>query len=338
MCAVVLVGMLLCAAMGCSSGGGKPDPNAVVVYCSQDQVYGEPILQAFEQKTGVKVNWKFDIESAKTTGLVQLLIAEKPNPRCDVFWNNEMAQTINLQHQGVLEAYRSPSRQGIPAEFLDADGYWTGIAARARIILYNTDLVKPEDAPKSIFDLTQPKWKGKVAFARPLFGTALTQAAALFQLLGPEKAKAFFEALKANDVILAEGNAHAKDLVASGLALVCLTDTDDANVALRDKKPVAVVFPDQDGIGTFMIPNAVMLIKGGPHPEGARKLIDYLCSKEVEEQLAHSDSAQLPLHAGVSPPPAMPGLARVKPMKIDYDRLGQDMKPVTDYLRDQFLR
>lgn len=333
---LALVAVFLLA-VGCSSTT-SPGADVVVVYCAQDQVYGEPILDEFEKKTGIKVNWKFDVESAKTTGLVNRIAAEKANPQCDVFWNNEVAQTISLQRQGLLEAYRSPSREGIPAEFLDPDGYWTGIAARARILLYNTDRVKREDAPRSILDLTHPKWKGKVAYARPLFGTTLTQAAALFQVLGEERARAFFEGLKANEVLLAEGNAHAKDMVASGEAWVCVTDTDDANVALRDKKPVAVVFPDQDGMGTFMIPNTVMMIKGAPHPDNAKKLVDYLCGREVEEKLAHSDSAQLPLHAGLPPPPAMPGLGRIKPMKVDYEDLGARMKQITDYLRDQFLR
>lgn len=321
-------------AIGCTA---RSTPE-VAVYCAQDQVFAEPIFEAFTARTGIAVRARWDVESAKTTGLVNALVAEKANPRCDVFWNGEMAQTLYLQEQGALEPYKTPARDGIPAEFLDPDGAWTAIAARAHIILYNTDHVRPDQAPRSVLDLTDKRWRGRVAIALPIFGTSLTHAAALFQLMGDAKARAFFEALQANDVIVAEGNAHVRDLVAAGQAWVGLTDTDDACGALRAGKPVAVVFPDASGMGTLLVPNTVMLIRGGPHPETGRKLVDYLCSREVEEQLARGESAQLPLHVGLEGPPQMPGLAKAKPMKIDYAALGRNIPEVSQFLRERFLR
>jgi iron(III) transport system substrate-binding protein len=72
-----------------------------------------------------------------------------------------------LKSKGVLAPYRSPDAQGIPAALVDPDGFWTGFSARIRVIAYNTKLVKAEDAPQSVFDLAEPKWRGQAAMADP---------------------------------------------------------------------------------------------------------------------------------------------------------------------------
>ena len=128
----------------------------VVIYTSLDQVFSEPVLQAFEKETGIRVKAVYDVEASKTTGLVNRLIAERPNPRADVFWNSEVGRTLVLKDKGVLTPYVSPSAADIPDQFKDAEGYWTGFGARARVLIYNKDLVPEDRLPVSIFDLTDP--------------------------------------------------------------------------------------------------------------------------------------------------------------------------------------
>lgn len=89
--------------------GKQTPPREVVIYTSVDQVFSEPVLKEYEQKTGVRVRAVYDVEAAKTTGLVTRLQAEKDRPQADVFWNNEFAQTIGLQESGILSPYVSPS-------------------------------------------------------------------------------------------------------------------------------------------------------------------------------------------------------------------------------------
>ncbi|MEA1991731.1 MAG: ABC transporter substrate-binding protein [Thermodesulfobacteriota bacterium] len=95
----------------------------------------------------------------------------------------------------------------MPAQFKDADGFWTGFAARARVLVYNTDLLEESGLPVSIFDLTEPGWKGRVAMGYPLFGTTATHVAALWAHLGPDKTKEYLKALKANEIVIVDGNA-----------------------------------------------------------------------------------------------------------------------------------
>ncbi len=328
--------------IGCSGGSGSRSSEGgtasaiageVTVYVSTDRVFSEPVLRAYEQKSGVKVNAVYDTEETKSTGLANKLLAEKNNPQADVFWSNEPVRTLVLKKRGVLAPYKSSAADGIPATFRDPEGYWTGFSARSRVIVYNTNLVKPEEAPKSVLDLTDPKWRGQVAVADPRFGSTSFHVAALYAELGEERADEFFRKLKANDVKIVSSNSVVRDMVVRGEVKVGLTDTDDVNVALEDKQPVAMVFPDRDGMGVPVMPNMVSLIAGAPHLEAAKHLIDYLLSPEVERMLAESEAVQIPLHEGVEGPKNIPSISSFRPMTLDYGKAADRVEDVTTRLQ-----
>jgi iron(III) transport system substrate-binding protein len=263
-------------------------PTEVVIYTSVDQNFSEPVLNDFEAATGIRVLPVFDVEAAKTTGLVNRLIAERDRPQADVWWNGEFAQTIELAKAGILQPYASPNADGIPPQFMDPTGLWTGFGGRARVLLVNTDLLAAEDYPDSIFDISTPSMSAEtIGMALPVFGTTLTEAAALYGHLGDEEARAHYEAIEASGVQIVDGNSVVRDMVADGRLAFGLTDTDDACGAIERGAPVEVVFPDQgdDGLGTLIIPNTVAMVAGGPNPSAAVQLIDYLLSEEVATRL-----------------------------------------------------
>lgn len=304
----------------------------VTVYVSTDRVFSEAVLREYENRSGVRVNAVYDTEETKSTGLANRLLAEKARPQADVFWSNEPVRTLVLKSRDVLASYRSPSAEGIPAALVDPDGYWTGFSARIRVIAYNTRAVTPKDAPQSIFDLADPKWKGQVAMADPRFGSTSFHVAALYALAGDDKMDDFFRRLKANDVRIVDGNSVVRDLVARGEVKTGLTDTDDVNVAIEDGQPVGMILPDRDGLGVPVMPNMVSLIANAPHPDEARKLIDYLLSADVERQLAQSEAVQIPLHAGVSGPKNIPAIDTFRPMTLDYAKAATRVEDVTNRL------
>jgi iron(III) transport system substrate-binding protein len=310
----------------------------VVIYTSVDQVYSQPILDLFEKETGVSIKAVYDVEASKTTGLVNRLIAEKPNPRADVFWNSEVGRTLVLKQKGVVAPYVSPSAADIPDQFKDPEGCWTGFAARARVLVYNKELLPTDALPTSIFDLTEPKWKSKVAMAYPLFGTTATQVAAWYAALGPERTEDYLRALKSNDVVIVDGNATSRDVVVQGEAPLGFTDTDDVNVAIQAGKPVGMIFPDRDGLGTLMIPNTVALVAGAPHPEEAKRLIDYLLSREVESRLAFSESMQIPVREGVEKPAHVPDYHDIRAMDVRYQAIADNLERAARFNRELFRR
>ena len=311
-----------------TDNGGR----TVTIYVSTDRVFSEPVLREYEKRSGVKVNPVYDTEETKSTGLANRLLAEKPRPQADVFWSNEPVRTLVLKSRGVLAPYKSPSAEGIPAALVDPDGYWTGFSARMRVIAYNTKLVKPDEAPTSVFDLADPKWRGQVAIADPRFGSTSFHVAALYAIAGDQKMDDFFRRLKENGVRVVDGNSVVRDLVVRGEVKVGLTDTDDVNVALEDGQPIAMVLPDKEGLGVPVMPNMVSLIANGPHPDEGRRLIDYLLSSDVERQLAQSEAVQIPLHTGVPGPKNIPSIDRFKPMTLDYAKAAARVEEVTNRL------
>lgn len=325
--------------LGSACGPPKEDRREVVIYTSLDQTFSEEVLRLFEEETGIDARAVYDTEAAKTTGLVNRLLAEKDRPRADVFWNSEVARTLQLERRGVLAPYHSPAAADIPDRFKDRDGYWTGFAARARVLVANTEALDAADRPRSIFELTHSRWRGEVALANPLFGTTATHAAALFSVLGPERAEEYFEQLHANEVAIVAGNATSKDRVAAGELEVGFTDTDDVFVALAADQPVEMIFPDQEegGLGTLLIPNTVALIAGGPHPEEGKRLIDFILREDVERRLAFATGGQIPVRDTVERPPSVPSLEDLRVMEVDYEAMADQLEPSAAFLRDLFL-
>ena len=325
---ISLLGLAACG----PSARTAPEARTVTIYVSTDRVFSEPVLREYERQSGVTVRAVYDTEETKSTGLANKVLAERERPQADVFWSNEPVRTLVLKSRGALASYRSPSAEGIPHALQDPDGYWTGFSARIRVIAYNTTLVKPDEAPQSVFDLADPRWKGQVAMADPRFGSTSFHVAALYAAAGDERMDAFFRRLDANGVRVVDGNSVVRDLVARGDVKVGLTDTDDVNVAIEDRQPIAMVLPDAKGLGVPVMPNMVSLIANAPHPDEGRRLIDYLLSREVEAQLARSAAVQIPLHAGVAGPKNVPAIETFRPMTLDFTNAAQRVEDVTTRL------
>jgi iron(III) transport system substrate-binding protein len=270
-----------------------------------------------------------DTEETKSTGLLNRLLAERARPQADVFWSGDPVRAAILKANGVAAPYRSAQADGLPAQFSDPDHYWTGFSARARVLVYNRDLVAADAAPQSVLDLLDPSVAGKACIANPLFGTTSMHAAALFVVLGDERARAFFDGFLANGGKVVASNGDVRRRVANGECAVGITDTDDARVAQLEGKPIGVVYPDARGMGTLIVPNCAVLIANGPNPAGGRTFVDYLLRPETEAALAASPAAQMPLRSGVSVPPEVVPIGDLKPMPVVYSDLAARLPDLT---------
>ena len=328
-----LIVTLALLSAGCASKPGSSPSRTVVIYVSEDQVFSEPILRDFETVTGVKVKAVFDTEEAKSTGVMNRLLAEKSNPQADVYWANEPVRADVLRQQGISTPFQPANARQIPEQFRDAQGYWTGFSARARLLVVNRSA---KTKPSSVLAYVDPKAQGKAVIANPLFGTTTAQMAALFTVWGDQKGKQFLAGLKANRVKLSTSNGESADFVGSGEFEFALVDSDDAVDRMRHGKPIDIVYPDQSEgeVGVLIVPNAVALIRGGPNPDNGRKLIEYLVSKETEHKLAVADCAQLPLNPGVPPPKELKPIEQIKTMKVSYAELAAKLQEIQPVLKE----
>ncbi len=292
----------------------------MVVYTSVDQVYSEPILREFTERTGIRARPVFDVEAAKTVGLAQRIIAERTRPRADVFWSSEFSHTLLLAKRGLLQPHQPATASDVPEGMRSPRNLWTGVGCRVRVLLVNTRRVPGEAMPRSVEDLLTSE-PSRVGLANPLFGTTATHAAALFALWGPLKAERFFRRLADRGVHVADGNAGIRDLVVAGRLDWGLTDSDDACRAVETGAPVRIVLPDQTGAGTLLIPGTAAVVAGAPHPAEARRLVEYLVSADTEQRLIGSGCVQLSVRPGAPRAPCL-GTAPIRVMDLGLDAIG----------------
>jgi len=300
----VLGGFYLFSDISCANKAEQ-----VIVYCAQDQVFAEPILRDFERLTGIKVRAVFDSEAVKTVALANRLLAERPHPQCDVFWGNEEMRTRQLAAQNV---------------FREQVG-WVAFGYRSRRIVVNTNRVALSNAPRSLLELTNQTWRGKVALAYPLFGTTATHFHALRQFWGEQRWLAWCRALAANQPLVVDGNSAVVARVGSGEAWVGLSDSDDVAAGQREGLPVTEMPMTAE---TLLIPNTAGVVRGAPHPQAAQRLLEFLQRPDIVEGLVRVAASE----------GASTSEVRVPTLQVNWDALLRDLESTTATLKDVFLR
>jgi iron(III) transport system substrate-binding protein len=282
----------------------------VVLYTSADDTLAREVAKLFEARTGIRVLLTGDTEATKTTGLVQRLRTERAAPRADVFWSSEIFQTIHLAREGLFEPHDGPEAAARAEQWKDPQRLWHAFGKRARVLVRNTKTISPEDAPTTFRELVEGRFRGRVVMADPRFGTTRGHMGVLLHLWGEQAFTALFTGLGGNKLRLLDGNSTVVQSVAYGEAHVGITDTDDVWAGQRNGWPVDMTMLRHDAgnqgtgprRGTLVIPNTVARIAGGPNPEHAATLTEFLLSAEVERLLAESDSHHNPVRQDVAGP------------------------------------
>lgn len=310
-----------------------------MLYSSVDDVLLREIIPVYEAESGVRVDLVGDTEATKSTGLAERVIAERAAPRGDVWWSSEPFFSIRLTREGLLvaEGARDALTVPWPGGLMAADGSWAGLACRARVLVYRRSRVPEGEVPRTLDELAEDRWRGRVAMARPEFGTTRGHMAALVEADGLEAVESWLRAMKASGLKVYSGNSTVVRAVAQGEADVGLTDTDDVWSGQRNGWDVEAAYEAVMGGGALaagtagrlgsrgplVLPNTAGLIAGGPNVGEGRRLLAWILGGEAERRLARSESRNMPVHPAVSaefPELVLPGGWR------------PDLERVTDHL------
>jgi iron(III) transport system substrate-binding protein len=286
----------------------RKDNKHIVLYSSVDAAVLKPLTDSYTKRTGVRIDLVTDTEATKTTGLVNRLITEKPNPRADVWWSGETVGTVQLSRAGVLAPYSSltadaaavaSSAPGWPLR--SSKGDWYALALRPRVIVYSTKTyTTPDAAPRSLQALAESK--KTVALANPAFSTARGHMAALFVTLGHDD---FVDLMSKITWRIYDGNAAVSRAVANGECELGIADYDDYRGALANNWPVGCSFTGlsrEYSAPIFTTPGTIALVAGAPHPDLAKAFIDDVLTPATEQALAASDWSSMPILKGVPTP------------------------------------
>ena len=307
-----------------SAAGGTALERDLVLYSARKEELMQPVVDLFQQKTGVKVT----VKSGATGELALLIEQERSSPRGDVFFTTDVADAERLRQKGLLEAYRSPQAEKIPAEFKAPDGGWTGVVGRSRNIMVNTDLVKSADAPKSVFDLTAPPWKGKLAVASIREGGVRLWLGSLLLLKGEEFTTRYLNDLKANGLKVLANHTEVANAVARGEFAAGLLNHYYYVPKKKEGAPLDLVYPDQgpSDIGTLVTPLSVSILKGAGRPAAARAFVDFVLSPEGQAPMTTQEQ-EFPLTPGAplaaAAAPGVRPIDQIKRPALDFVKLSE---------------
>ena len=300
----------------------------MILYSGRKEKAIKPVADAFTAKTGITIALK----TGKTSGLANTLLLEKRRPRADVFIATVGGVMEILAEKGVLSSYSSLATERLPAEFKSASGHWAGISGRARIIIYNTELVATDDVPQSVFELVDPKWQGKVAVAGTRERTTLSWASWLVHERGKDSIQKYFQQLGLNGLTILSDNSEVWRGVGRGEFVIGLTNSPNSHLAVKAGLPVGEVYPDQDTIGTLVNLNAIAVVQGAPHPEKAKRFVDFVLSPNGQRLLVEN-AYEIPLLANIDSGSVKP-LSAMKTPSITVRSLAAAADSTMDLLRN----
>lgn len=321
----MLKAFTLLAILGLVGGGAFPvhAQQKISAYTTFDEPLAREIMKTFEQETGTKVEWV----RLSTGEAVARLEAERANPQVSIWVGGVDNGHIDAREKGLTVSYASPNAKAIPAAYKDKDGYWTGLYVAPLTFASNTNLLKKHGlkAPDSWAELLKPEWKGKVQISNPgSSGTAYNVITTLIFLWGEEKAFAYLKDLHKNISQYTRSGSAPGKAAALGEAVVGIGYAHDQVKLRAEGYPIEMNVPSE---GTGYEIASVSLIKGGPQPELARKLYDWLLGKRAATTFAGffvTPLVEVPL-----PPQSIP-VALIKTVKQDNVWGGKNKKRLVE--------
>ncbi|MEY3990409.1 MAG: hypothetical protein RI985_1490, partial [Chloroflexota bacterium] len=305
----------------------------LIIYSGRSEALITPIIDAFRIK---HPDITVELKSGKNNELAAAILEEKANPQADIFISTDMLTHINLANEGVLRAESIAGTEGIAPELKAADGSWTSITQRARVIMYNTTLVTAEEAPKSIFELTDPKWKGKIAATNTTSGAMQAHVAALKSEIGDEQTQVWLDGLVANEVTFFGGHTDIRKAVGAGEFAIGLVNHYYYELQKREAtdNQVGVVYPDQgEGqLGIMMNTTAVGQINGSKNPENAKLFAEFLFTPETQALFAELNY-EYPVVTGVKVAEGVADQSTFRVKSIDMKVIADDVPAAIEMMQ-----
>ncbi|WP_341719700.1 iron ABC transporter substrate-binding protein [Micromonospora sp. FIMYZ51] len=325
--ALLAVGVLTLGLAACGSGGedatdpGKPDDKQITVYSGRNEQLVKPLLDKFTEQTGITVQARY----ASTAQLAAQLVEEGDKSPADVFFAQDAGALGTVAKRGMFSTLPEATTGKVPPTYRAGSGHWVGVSARARVLAYNPDLVPADQLPASVFDLTTPAWKGKVALA-PTNASFQAFVTAIRVQHGDAKAEEFLAGLKANDPQIRDGNVKIVEDVNSGTVPVGLVNHYYLGEVAKEQgttpdglKVKLHFFPGGDTGALVNVAGVGVLNRSAADPD-VQKFVDFLLDTEAQTYFAEQ-TFEYPVVGGVQGPAYVPPLAELAVPEIDLNDL-----------------
>jgi iron(III) transport system substrate-binding protein len=302
----------------------------VIIYSGRREPLIVPVIELFKKQTNIQVTLK----SGEDQALANLILQEQPNPIGDLFITVDSGLLEFLRLKGALQPYTSSQIVKIPRQFRSIDSTWVGASGRGRVIIYNTNLVKASQLPKSVFELTDPKWKGKIAMDSFRRESTLAWVTALRLVKGDSFTRDFLRRLQENEVQFLNGGTEVRRAVGRGQVSLGLVNHYYFYLEIEENRsPIGIIFPDQGAMEMGILVNAAGagIMKGAKHTREAENFLNFLASPPAQELFARLNF-EWPLLPGIGTAASVRPMESIKAMGVSLSIIGKELQNTLDFL------
>jgi iron(III) transport system substrate-binding protein len=313
-------GLLVATAAATSPAGASGAP--LTLYSGQHVQTTQALVNAFEKKSGIPVNVRFDDEDV----LADQMVTEGTHSPADVFFTENSPPLQYLASKHLLRPVDTSTLARTPAQYDSPDGLWAGVSARVSVIVYNPSLIKASQLPTSAMQLSAPKWRGKIALAggETDFQPIVTSVArtygdgAALRWLDGMKNNAGSHLYPDNETVVDEVN---RGQVALGIVNQYYWYRMRAEIGAANMHSAIAYFAPRD-VGYVIDVSGAAVLRSSQHAAEAQRLVAFLTSAQGQQIIAHSTSFEYPIASGVTTAQPETPLAQLRPNSISIAQLG----------------
>ncbi|HWN20736.1 MAG TPA: iron ABC transporter substrate-binding protein [Gaiellaceae bacterium] len=322
--------LALCTAFLASCGGGR---DALTIYSGRSENLVGPLLEQFAEEQDLAI----DVRYGDSTDLALLLAEEGDRTPADVFLSQSPGTVGFLAERGALAPLAPDTLEAVPSQFESASGLWLGVSARRRVLVYDSEQVSPSELPQSVFELTEPEYRGRVGVA-PSNASFQDFVSAMRQVEGDERTEDWLSGMAANDAPTYANNNAIVEAVSRGEIPFGLVNhyynerflAEDPGLPSRN-----YVFPDGD-LGSIPLVTTVSVLAGSERTEDAQRFVEFLLSPEAQ-RFYSEETFEYPLAAGVEPAAGLEPLADDVELPYDIEELGAELESTARMIADSGL-
>lgn len=323
-----MLSLLAIAGTGCATqtpveSSSADEPGTLVVYTSRKEAFVEPLLAKFTTDTGIKVEALYADDA-----VVNRLKEEASRPRADIMIGNDAGALEYLRLQKVLAPLPAPPAglDSIDPAYRATDGSWFGLSARTRVFIYNKDLITETEMPATIWELTDPQWKGKFAITRGGNGSMVAHVSALRFVWGDEKSEQWIRAVKENAGAITDGHSDIRKTVGAGEFAFGLVNNYYYHLQVREPEDnnVGIIYPDQGqgDMGAMVNAAGVGFVADGPNANSAKTFAEWVLLPENQKEFSGT-SLEVPLNPWIEAPEGAAAIDSYKVHALKLSSLGE---------------
>jgi iron(III) transport system substrate-binding protein len=340
--AAVGVAFGLIGAAGCGGDNGSaPAGNTIAaaeangtltVYSGREEELVAPLFELFEERSGIDVEVRYG-DSAE---LAATIAEEGDNSPADVFFAQDPGSLGAVEGEDLLGELPQDLLDRVDERFRDPDGHWVGTSGRARVVVYNTEVLSEADLPDTIFDFTDPSWKGKIGLP-PTNASFQAFVTAMRLTEGEERTREWLEGIRANEPRIYEKNTPVVEAAAAGEIDVGFVNHYYLYLVKQEQPdaPVANYYLGGDDPGALVSVAGVAILEGAEHADEARRFVEFLLSEQGQRFYAEeAEEAEYPLIEGIEPREGLPALESLQGPDIQLDALGAELEATLEMLNE----